>query len=248
MSLEEFQMLTGVNAILASEFYSIFSSSLPFPVKLQGTPNLDHFERGQDYTTTTNCIYMTLDSYKVYLYMSGQIERRRDLSKLHKLYNIFIRDNLVKESLRGKERDQRILELEHKLTNKYIPGERVYVMKNDLLESGSNYKIGRTKDLQKRIANYNTSSGKGGVCIVYEKLCCDSKLVEAVIHFILDKFRSEKNHEYFHCTLEVIKNTIDHVISSLDDYRNDVTDTPEIDIETETVQSSYFKQFQFSHT
>ena len=120
-----------------------------------------------------------------------------------------------------------------KLSTKYEPGERVYVMQNTVYEVSNMFKIGRTKDLSKRLSTYNTSH-VNGVSIVYDRLCCDSKLVEGMVHHILADRRCERNREYFECPLPMIKTIIDHAINSTDGYRSGLFSDPK----TETIQGA----------
>lgn len=273
MSLDEFLAYPGVNSVFAKKYYSSLGSSILFPIGSKYAdfdPELvkNNFQKNRDYTISNNNYYLSLEAFKLYLFIKekGGSQERNDLLLVEKMFALFTKERLIKETLKCKEQEQRIMELEYKLTNKYVPGERVYVMKNDLLDTSSAFKIGRTKDLQKRIGNYNTSASAGGVCIVFEKLCCDSKLIEAMIHFVLDKFRSEKNHEYFHCDIKLITKTINHCIEACDGFRNSIgqedspfdvenSESSELELEiggsenlgSPPETSSYFKKFKFTN-
>ena len=263
MSLDEFLVYPKVNPVYAKKYYFVLGSSVLFPiggkfVDIDKEVVILHLEQGRDYTiTNSNNFHLSLEAFKLYLFIKGDSQERNDLILIEKLYTLFTKEKLNRETLKCKDQEQRIMELEYKLTNKYVPGERVYVMKNDLLDANSTFKIGRTKDLQKRIGNYNTSSNGSGVCIVFEKLCCDSKLIETMIHFILDKFRSEKNHEYFHCDIKLITKTINHCIEACDVFRNEIgqdvtldeeksSDTSVLEMDDVPETSNYFKKYKFS--
>jgi T5orf172 domain-containing protein len=109
-----------------------------------------------------------------------------------------------------------------KLSTKYVPGERIYVMHNTVYDVQNMFKIGRTKDLAKRLVTYNTSN-INGVSIVYDRVCCDSKLVESLVHHVLAEKRCARNREYFECSLRLIKRVVDHAVESTDGARSSFT-------------------------
>jgi hypothetical protein len=73
----------------------------------------------------------------------------------------------------------------------------VYVVTTEYKESQNLYKIGKTKDLQKRLSTYNTTEKHE---VVYNTSCQDSQtmnLLEKMVHKKLNKYRVEPNHEWF---------------------------------------------------
>ncbi len=109
-----------------------------------------------------------------------------------------------------------------KLTSKYEPGERVYVARNDVyLDDNPIYKVGKTKDLSKRLQNYNTSSLDGFV-IVFERKCIDSKVVESVVHFVLESSRCDRAREYFYGPLKRIVNVINRIADTIDGMKKEM--------------------------
>ena len=143
----------------------------------------------------------------------------RELSKCLLLHSRFTSEKLRTVEQVVLEERERAKSLQEKLTGKYQPAERVYVMKNSVYGPEHLYKIGRTRNLEKRRSTYNTGNPTGAVTIVYEKKCCDSKVIEGIVHHILDRFRFENNREYFHCDVRRIKDVIDHCVESCDGYR-----------------------------
>jgi Meiotically Up-regulated Gene 113 (MUG113) protein len=182
----------------------------------------------------------------------------KELSKCLLLYSRYTSERLRTVEQVVVEERERAKSLQEKLTGKYQPAERVYVMKNSVYGPEHLYKVGRTKNLEKRLSTYNTGNPSGAVTIVYEKKCCDGKVIEGMVHHILDSFRFEDNREYFHCDVRKIKEVIDHCVESCDGYRERlrVADAGEgkepvplqvnrrVPDKEEIVRSPYFQRWQ----
>ena len=112
------------------------------------------------------------------------------------------------------------LELLTKKTNKYEPGQSVYIFHSTITQdelTGSSstskvsnnniniYKIGRTKNANDREYTHKTSSFKG---ILLQVPCVDSSLLERYVHFLLHKYRIANNREWFHITYKEMENAI----------------------------------------
>jgi hypothetical protein len=68
------------------------------------------------------------------------------------------------------------------------------------------YKIGRTKDTQKRLQQMQTYI-VSDVKIIYEYETDNNVLMESMIHYLLKKYRVS-NREHFKCSSELINNVI----------------------------------------
>jgi hypothetical protein len=144
--------------------------------------------------------------------VSAAVTRCLNLSSAWMAQQLRERDAAVAKERRKTET------LLEKLSNKYVAGDRVYVMLNSLYDPSPVYKIGRTKDLTKRLGTYNTGN-PDDVIVVYERKCSDSKLVELLAQHILDHYRSESNREYYCLPVGQIKKVLDHCVDSCDGYR-----------------------------
>jgi prophage antirepressor-like protein len=84
-------------------------------------------------------------------------------------------------------------------------GESVYVFEckyeNEII-----YKIGRTKNANKRETELITGNFNGEV--VFHFPCLNSILLEKFVHQLLDNYRLDVNREWFNCSLEEIKNVL----------------------------------------
>jgi hypothetical protein len=156
----------------------------------------------------------------------------RDVSKCLMLHSKWVAERLRLSQEAVTREKRRSDTLKEKLTSKYSPGERVYIMRNSVYGPENLYKVGRTKNLHKRLSTYNTGNPEGDVTVVYEKRCCDSKLVEGIVHHILDAYRYETNREYFNCPVSCIKESIDHAVEATDGYRDILLGRPRAPSET----------------
>lgn len=105
------------------------------------------------------------------------------------------------------------LNLEKKVQRRVVkldPGEFVYVYK----ESDTKFKIGETMDLTSRMNAYKTGSYSNE--LVYKKRCCNRKLLERMVHHILDEYRSNPMREFFDVTQDIVIAAIDSAHLFLD--------------------------------
>ena len=106
-----------------------------------------------------------------------------------------------------KEKNARMLS---RRVNKEEPGQVVYIYK----ESEFKYKIGETRDINQREKDHRCSNSQS--VIVYTKRCCNCKLLEKVVHHILDQYRDKHNREWFTVSFEIAKAVLDSAHLFLD--------------------------------
>jgi len=106
-----------------------------------------------------------------------------------------------------KEKVDRILK---RAVHKEAPGQLVYIYR----ESDNKHRIGESRDVKRRESEHRASNT--GNMIVYTKRCCNSRLLEKVVHHILDQYRDIKNREWFSVTFDVAKTTLDAAHAFLD--------------------------------
>ena len=107
-----------------------------------------------------------------------------------------------KEILLEKQ-DQKLTKLTRVISHKI--GESIYIFECKYLEE-TIYKIGRTKNANKRESALITGNFNGEVVFHYQ--CLNSILLEKLVHQLLDEFRLDVNREWFSCSLEKIKRTL----------------------------------------
>lgn len=162
---------------------------------------------GVDYTQ----VYISRDSLKTVLMVGGWRTWYQRVVTIEMQHAEWLKCKL--------EQTQKILQqTQQKIKHKYTREERIYVLKNEVYSDTPIFKIGKTTDLHKRLSTYNTSS-LSGVCVVYERTCMDSKLIESVVHFILEPFRCDRAREYFELDIKQIRNTIDSVVDFIDGFK-----------------------------
>ena len=74
-------------------------------------------------------------------------------------------------------------------------------------EGPNTIKVGECMDVDKREAEHRSSSYLNR--IVYAKKCSNRKLLEKVMHHILDQYRIDPQREWFNCTFDVAKEALD---------------------------------------
>jgi len=82
--------------------------------------------------------------------------------------------------------------------NKYPKGMYFYILKDDNM-----YKIGYTKDLNKRLSTYNTGKANKAEYSYYKKTDC-AKEIEECMKALLNKYIYKTNKEFYKCSLNKI--------------------------------------------
>jgi phage anti-repressor protein len=167
-------------------------------------------------------------------------EIRKYYVKLENIYNRIIKEEIEsKQLLLEKEREnaQKLLtEKENELVEKdkqlsnlqklkvkrwynQEPGHVIYGVK---INNGF-IKIGKSKNIKDRESHY-VSDQIGEMFFIRKCFNCD--LAEKVLHHILDKFRIEKNKEWFEISDELCIYIIDIACDFLDNFINDIDKLP----------------------
>jgi hypothetical protein len=129
----------------------------------------------------------------------------------------------LKNQLQQKERElvatKKQLETKSKLVVKkwydQEPGHTVYGLKcKNLEEENQLITIGKSKNIKRREIDYMTHNQYGEM--FYIRKCYNSDLAEKVLHHILDKYREERNKEWFNISEQLTIYTIDTVCDFLD--------------------------------
>lgn len=104
----------------------------------------------------------------------------------------------------------------------------IYVLYNPIYDYyGEVYKIGQTIDLNSRLNSYSTSYPEKSV-IKYSIQNHRYKQIEKEVHKKLQQYRLKGNREYFKCSLQLIKDTLDEykdeVIPQQEEHSNENKD------------------------
>ena len=165
-------------------------------------------------------IMLNVDTFKN-LCMLAKTDKGKEIRKYYvKLENIY--NKIIKEEIEDNKKElentQKLLEEKETLLEKqgqkltkltrvisHKIGESIYIFECKYLEE-TIYKIGRTKNANKRESALITGNFNGKVVFHYP--CLNSVLLEKLVHQLLDEFRLDVNREWFDCSLEKIKETL----------------------------------------
>ena len=189
-------------------------------------------EKKQNVGRSEHEIMLNIDTFKN-LCMIAKTPQGKELRRYYvKLENIH--NKIIKKELENKNKEieqqnnkMQIMELNlqesnHKInlmtrkTNKFEMGESVYIFHSTIQEDNKTidlYKAGRTKNGNGRDQIHKTASYKG---ILLQVKCVDSVLLERTIHFLLNKYRMVNRREWFTCSFEIMKNTIEYAKTVLE--------------------------------
>jgi ferritin len=77
----------------------------------------------------------------------------------------------------------------------------IYVLKTDAQTA---YKVGKTKDVVKRVKGMQTGV-LNDIRVLFDYKTSNPDLLEKCVHYILERYRSNPNREFFNCNLDYIK-------------------------------------------
>ena len=169
-------------------------------------------------------------------------EIRKYYVKLENIFNKVVNEERVEYERRVKELEDKVeekdkqlvktieqLESTTKLTVKkwydQEPGHTIYGYKN---LNNNLITIGKSKNIKRREGGYLTHNPDGNM--FYIRKCYNCDLAEKVIHHILDKYREERNKEWFQLNETLTTYVIDTVCDFLDNFINCSEKLPEFKI------------------
>lgn len=178
-------------------------------------------------------ILLNVDTFKN-LCMITKTEKSKKIRKYYvKLEGML--NNLINEQKKEYEEKIKLLELENNSKEKELektkkqlenkskltvkkwfdqePGHTIYGYKS---KSTNLVTIGKTKNVKNRESDYITHNPDGEM--FYIRRCYNCDLAEKVLHHILDKYREERNREWFNISEELTVYTIDTVCDFLDSF------------------------------
>lgn len=141
-----------------------------------------------------------------------------------------------------------ILDSASAISSEIKPSEKcgkLYVMYNPLFEFyGENvYKIGKSKNIEKRLMTYCTSYIDPPEFKYVSELVSDCGIAERLVFSELDQFRIRKNREFFKCDLGVIISSIKGVAEYMSTQKVNISHNQQTDklehIETQETAEKY---------
>ena len=164
-------------------------------------------------------IMLNIDTFKNLCMITKSEESkkvRKYYIKLENIHNQVIKEELQEKDKLIEEKENIIEQKQDKInlltckTDKFNPGESVYILHFTIEENNKIidiYKCGRTKNTNTRDSNHKSANFKG---ILLQISCINSSLLERIIHFLLDKYRIASNREWFNCSYNIMKNAIEY--------------------------------------
>lgn len=196
-----------INLDLVSKWTKIYKKNLIVTLKKSFKLNKDYtIELSKNPNKTVarannyKKVMITPECFKT-LMMRSSSKKANDI----RAYFIEVEHILIKyreDLVRGLQ--QRVSQLENNQKPKYESKKGfIYVLKTSD-SSKSVYKIGRTTNLRKRLATYNTTEADD-VEVLFAYECDDLKAVEGCVKALLQDKRYRKYKEYYQADLDMIK-------------------------------------------
>jgi hypothetical protein len=110
----------------------------------------------------------------------------------------------------------------------------IYVLWNQAFEQNV-FKIGRAKDVKKRLEGYTTSFPTECEIKFQSEKLKDCYIVEKIVQLKLDSCRINKSREFFKMDIESIKNVIIETINNLQCINNCINTNSVYDLHTDTI-------------
>lgn len=139
-----------------------------------------------------------------------RLKGKYDLEEQLKIKDQESKQKELDYQLQLKLKDQELQLLKEKTYEEIDKPGHVYILKCD-----GGYKVGKTKDsVSKRIKGLQTGN-VNNIEIIMDCETCNEDLLEKNVHYILDRYRSNSNREFFDCNVEYIKMIIELVNNNL---------------------------------
>lgn len=165
---------------------------------------------------------------------------RKYYLKLENIYNEIVKNELIENQKQLQEKEYELqnarkqLETKTKLAvkkwYKQQPGHVIYGFKSSTVSEDNKtlITIGKSKNISRRESEYLTHNQHGEMFFIRKCYNCD--LAEKVLHHILDKYREERNKEWFDISEELSQYAIDTVCDFLDMFINSSENLPKYKI------------------
>jgi hypothetical protein len=162
-----------------------------------------------------------------------------ELENLEKIKKIEDESKLKEEKIKLIELElQKIQDLSYEPVEK---NETVYIFSTDV---DGVYKVGLTKNTaSKRKSGLQTGS-VDEIKVLFEYKTHNCKILESVVHYLLDRYRCNSNREHFRCKIEYMKKIISIVGKTVDTLKSafhNITESELIEILNEVMEEDIDK-------
>jgi prophage antirepressor-like protein/uncharacterized protein YnzC (UPF0291/DUF896 family) len=131
--------------------------------------------------------------------------------RLHAKYNLQEQLKINEEQLRVKEEE--LIKYKSRTYEEIQKTKCVYILSTDKLGI---YKCGRTKNSVERRKNDLQTNCVDTIEILFEYKTNNDILLESIIHYVLDRYRTNSNREHFECNLEYMIMIIEYIGKMID--------------------------------
>jgi phage anti-repressor protein len=162
-------------------------------------------------------IMLNVDTFKN-LCMMARTDKGKEIRKYYvKLENIY--NKIIKEEIENKdklleekqkqlqkqlqEKEKELVKYKEKIYEEIDKTGHIYVIKTD-----GGTKVGKTKDVAKRIKGLQTANNKE-IEVLIDFKTSNPDLLEKTVHYILERYRCNSNREFFDCNVEFIKTVVE---------------------------------------
>jgi T5orf172 domain len=125
-----------------------------------------------------------------------------------------------KEALRI-EFDRHVEKTKRLMKRRFADGKKgntTYIYKDSSDPDDLVYNVGETIDVAKREKTYATHNSGGDM--LYAKRCMNRKVLEKLVHHMLDQYRIMRDREWFDAPVDIIKDALDTAQAFMDGYVN----------------------------
>ena len=154
-------------------------------------------------------IMLNITTFKKYCMVAGtekSFEIYDYYIKMEEIYNQYLKEKLIEYNDIINNNNLELEDLKQKNNISYdeiAKKEYIYVLSTDIQNV---YKIGKTKSIDQRLRGLQTGN-VNDIQILYEYKTSNNTLLEAIVHYILERYKCN-NREHFKCNLEYIKKII----------------------------------------
>lgn len=100
-------------------------------------------------------------------------------------------------------KEQEVIKIKEKIYEEIDKSGHVYIIKTD-----GGFKVGRSKHPPTKRAKNLQTGNVNDIGILFDYTTSNEVLLESVVHYVLDRYRTNPKREFFNCEYEHIKNVI----------------------------------------
>lgn len=120
----------------------------------------------------------------------------------------------------------------------------IYILSTDKLNEK---KCGRSKNIKERIKGLQTGN-VDTIQVLYDYPTSNDVLLESIVHYILDRYRTNSNREHFHCNLDYMKLVISTAGKTLDTLKSSFQTITTSELLEKLGNDVYIQDFQGTDT